>query len=95
MNKDYFYYVNELKNYFDKNKQDKLKSNEFIQKEESILKNKQDDQRLMNINSSLYFNYNDDANNIDIIDKAKYYKNINNKKSKIAYNYTDFENENN
>ena len=91
MNKDYFYYVNELKNYFDKNKQDKLKSNEFIQKEESILKNKQDDQRLMNINSSLYFNYNDDANNIDIIDKAKYYKNINNKKSKIAYNYTDFE----
>ena len=90
-NKGYFYYVNELKNYFDKNKQDKIKSNELTQKEESILKNKQDDQRLLNINRSLYFNYNGNVNNIDIIDKTKYYKNINNKKSKMAYNYTDFD----
>jgi hypothetical protein len=92
MNKGYFYYVNELKNYFDKNKQDNLeKGNELIQKEESILKNKQDNQRLMDINSSLYFNYDGNDNNIDFIDKPKYYKNIDNKKSNIAYNYTDFD----
>ena len=97
MNKGYFYYVNELKNYFDKNKQNNFKSNDLTQKEESILKNRQDNQRLMNINRSLYFNYDGNIDNIDIIDKAKYYKNknininANNKNLKITYNYTEFD----
>ena len=94
MNKGYFYYVNELKNYFDNNKQNNLENNDLIPEEETILKNKQDNQRLKNINNSLYFNYDDNSKDIEIIEKTKYIqnKNINNNKSNISYNYTDFDN---
>ena len=83
--KGYFDYVDELKKHFDRNKKMRkiLKNDLFDKKKINIFEYSKDNQKPININTKLYFNYSNDLdfnNNNSIMKYSK----------KLKYNYTNY-----